>query len=243
VFPLVASAEQNPVSLLTALPRALAAYGTNLDATLSALRAAEPDAVIVVCTYYNPVSGLKSNLLPAQAIQVVGVAVDEMNAIIRAKAARYRAVVAESGAALDNASGGAAAMTGMGAALASGNLTQLVSGIHPTPAGYALFGEAVVAALPYRFPLQLTVPASLRTHAKLRVGVESAPYARIVALLKLPGGRVRHATTVLPPSGTAGLSLRTGGRAGTGRLQVCVTTYSGGRRCMHRRVAIGSGLS
>ena len=117
----------------------LSAIQTNLSETIRRLRAAAPDAIIVVVDLYNPFSGTGDLREP-----IAELGVGQANGVI--------------GAVLANAELKARAASVF--QLFSGRGGQWIApdGIHPNDSGHAVIAEAVIAAIAGREP---TIPESL----------------------------------------------------------------------------------
>lgn len=120
---------------VTVLSNALDEYRTNLDASLSRLRAADPDLPIFVLTLYNPFSGRDPEITRIGDLAIEGEAgtpfEEGINDIIRDIGPRYGVHLVEIFPIFD------------------GRSEELVAFdlIHPNDDGYALMANAVIAAM------------------------------------------------------------------------------------------------
>lgn len=132
---------------ITQLPGILHAYQVNLHTALTALRAAAPDAEIIVMTQYNPVDGLSGGTLPPGSALAAAIVFTILNTIVEQEAAANGIVVADVAAAFARGPGGAAALTNLPATWGSGDHRRF--NVHPTAAGYRVYGATIIAVSGY----------------------------------------------------------------------------------------------
>lgn len=224
---LLPEAEHNLPAAAQQIPGLLTAYRSDLDATLSQLHAADPNAEILVAGQYNPLSGIPSMLLPKGLGSLAQNAIDALNGIMKQEAPKYGAAYVDVDAAFRRHPGGAFELT----YLLQSNITS--PNIHPTAAGYRVYAGALAAASGYRPALRLTVNAARRlperSHASVHghANVDSA----VAITLKLPGkSHSRQLRTAAGPNGYA-KKFWTGKHLGKGWLRVCETGLAGHTRC------------
>lgn len=117
---------------------AIAQVGSNLDRALAHLRAAAPDAEIIVMQYYDPYAALNPSSIGVTA---------NLNLAIAAAAAKHRARLADTFAPFNLASPQPATLCGLGP------FCQVVNGqpadVHPNDEGYRLIANQFWAASGY----------------------------------------------------------------------------------------------
>jgi lysophospholipase L1-like esterase len=215
---------------LAKLPGIMTRYRTNLDTILSRVRAAAPDAEIIVTTQPNSVGGLGSPPLPAGLPVAAKNAIDNLNGIMKAEAPKYGAVIADSAAAFDANPGGAAQLTWVPTYLPQGRFE-----IHPTPEGYRVYGQAVIKASGY-LP---TVTARL-AHKQVKPGksqqVRGATAAKATVQITVwsPHQKQRTVSATSDGAGSFSKAFKVGTASGKGAVRICVSLLAGQSVCTSR---------
>lgn len=232
LLPLLPAALQDPVGTAAKLPSVMKNYQANLDLALSTLRAAAPNAEIILATQYNPLGGIPSPPLPAGLATLAQTTVTSMNGIIKQEAQKNNVLIADVASAFDAIPGGAAALTYTPATLASGNPSAI--NIHPTAAGYNVYGQTVIEASGYHLPLTLAAHLAKKRVVRgksQKVAGTTAASASVSIKVWLPQRKARTLSTTAAPDGTFTKSFKVGKVAGKGVVQVCVKDAAGQSMC------------
>lgn len=148
LLPLVPRAITDPAGTAALLPTVLQNYQKNLDTILAALQAAGgPNLNVIVIGQPNPLIGLSTAGLPAGLADLAASALTNLDAIMRAEAAKYGDRFIDEMAVFNAVASQGPGLFMAAQSLAGGDITKL--NIHPTPAGYALYGQAVLAGSGY----------------------------------------------------------------------------------------------
>jgi lysophospholipase L1-like esterase len=121
------------------LPAADATLRTNLDTIFAELRVAAPHARIVASTQWNPLGGLGTPPLPAGFPAAAQSALDAINGITIAEAAKYKIKVADAAAVMNAYPGGGVRLGYIIQTALTGT-----PNIHPTPKGHRIWGNTII---------------------------------------------------------------------------------------------------
>jgi len=216
------------------LPAVMKAYQANLDTALQRIRAAAPDAKIIISTQYNPVAAIPAALLPNGFAEIANGAINSLNGIITQEAQKYNVVVADVAAAFA-ANPNQASLTFAVTSLASGDITKFNP--HATPDGYMLWGKTVIKTSGYVAPLKLTVHVAKKQVArgkKERVSGTTSAGASLTVKVWLPGNKRHSYAASAGASGTYARSFKVGKAPGSGAVQVCASDVAGQTKCSAR---------
>jgi lysophospholipase L1-like esterase len=216
---LLSQAVNDPTGALAKLPTIFPRYRSNLDTILGRLRAAAPNATIIVTTQPNPFGGLGSPPLPPALPQLAMSVLKTLDQVMKDETPKYGAIIADSAAAFDAYPGGGSALSYVPQYLPQGKYE-----IHPTPQGYKVYGEALIAASGYRLPMSAQLQKKqVKTGKSETLAGTTMIGGAVTIQVWTPHRGARTMSTTASDTGSFSQTFKVGKLRGKGAVKACVS--------------------